>query len=63
MSDFATRYLLVCEALPTTQASFAFTVFERAFNDFGLPRMIRTDNGLSQKSRAQSFAELACCQI
>ena len=46
ITDFATRYLLVCEALPTTQASFAFTVFERAFKDFGLPRTIRTDNGL-----------------
>jgi putative transposase len=46
ITDFATRYLLVCEALPTTQAQFAFTVFERAFKDFGLPRTIRTDNGL-----------------
>jgi putative transposase len=46
LTDFATRYLLVCEALPSTQASFAFTVFERAFKDFGLPRTIRTDNGL-----------------
>ncbi len=24
---------------------YAFTVFERAFKDFGLPRAIRTDNG------------------
>jgi len=46
ITDFATRYLLVCEALPSTQASFAFTVFERAFKDFGLPATIRTDNGL-----------------
>jgi hypothetical protein len=28
---FATRYLLVCEALSSTQGRFAFTVFERAF--------------------------------
>jgi len=46
ITDFATRYLLVCEALASTQASFAFTVFERAFKDFGLPGTIRTDNGL-----------------
>ena len=45
ITDFATRYLLSCEALANTQASFAFTVFERVFKDFGLPRAIRTDNG------------------
>ncbi len=45
ISDFASRYLLGCEALSTTAAMFAFSVFERAFKDFGLPRAIRTDNG------------------
>ena len=44
--DFASRYLLTCEALLTTQEQFAFTVFERAFKEFGLPAAIRTDNGL-----------------
>jgi putative transposase len=46
ITDFATRYLLVCEALATTKEHFAFTVFERAFKDFGLPKAIRTDNGV-----------------
>ena len=46
ITDFASRYLLTCEALLTTQETFAFTVFERAFKDFGLPGAIRTDNGL-----------------
>jgi putative transposase len=46
ITDFATRYLLTCEALSTTQEKFAFTVFERAFKEFGLPRVIRTDNGV-----------------
>lgn len=46
ITDFATRYLLACEALATTQATFAFAVFERAFNEFGLPLAIRTDNGV-----------------
>jgi putative transposase len=45
ITDFASRYLLGCEALSTTKAMFAFSVFERAFKDFGLPRAIRTDNG------------------
>jgi putative transposase len=46
ITDFASRYLLTCEALSTTQEKFAFTVFERTFKDFGLPHRIRTDNGL-----------------
>ncbi len=46
ITDFASRYLLTCEALSTTQETFAFTVFERTFKEFGLPRAIRTDNGV-----------------
>jgi len=46
ISDFASRYLLTCEALGTTQKKFAFTAFERTFKEFGLPDAIRTDNGL-----------------
>jgi putative transposase len=46
ITDFATRYLLACEALSTTQERYAFSVFERAFQDFGLPEAIRTDNGV-----------------
>jgi putative transposase len=38
MSACASRYLLTCEALSTTQEVYAFTVFERAFKEFGLPR-------------------------
>jgi putative transposase len=46
ITDFASRYLLTCEALSTTQEQFAFTVFERTFKEFGLPGAIRTDNGV-----------------
>src|SRR6186713_1807452 len=46
VTDFASRYLLTCEALATTQEKFAFTVFERTFKEFGLPHLIRTDNGV-----------------
>jgi putative transposase len=31
VTDFASRYLLTCEALSTTRETFAFAVFERAF--------------------------------
>ena len=46
VSDSASRFLLACDALSSTAESFAFVVFERTFKDFGLPRAIRTDNGV-----------------
>jgi putative transposase len=46
ITDFASRYLIACEALSTTQERYAFGVFERAFQDFGVPQAIRTDNGV-----------------
>jgi putative transposase len=45
ITDFASRYLICCEALDTTRERYAFSVFERAFKEFGLPLAIRTDNG------------------
>ena len=55
ISDFASRYLICCEALATTKAVYAFTVFERVFKDFGLPRAIRTDNGIPFASGGAFF--------
>jgi len=46
ITDFSSRYLLTCEALHTTKECYAFSVFERAFKDFGLPKAILTDNGV-----------------
>jgi putative transposase len=46
VTDFASRYLIACEALASTRENTAFTVFERAFKDFGLPGAMRTDNGI-----------------
>jgi len=46
VTDYASRYLLLCEGLATTKECFAFTVFERLFQERGLPRAIRTDNGV-----------------
>ena len=45
VTDAASRYLLGCEALLSTNRHDAFIVFERLFKDYGLPRAIRTDNG------------------
>jgi putative transposase len=46
ITDYRSRYLLACEGLSSTRSEFAFSVFERAFKDFGLPTAIRTDNGV-----------------
>jgi putative transposase len=55
VTDFASRYLLCCDALATTKEIYAFTVFERAFKDFGLPQAIRTDNGCPFASASAIF--------
>jgi putative transposase len=46
ITDFASRYLLGCEALESTREAPAFPVFERIFREFGLPDAMRTDNGV-----------------
>src|SRR5918996_3427691 len=40
------RYRAEGTALSTTKEMYAFTVFERTFQEFGLQRAIRTDNGV-----------------
>lgn len=46
MADQHSRYLLACQGLLSTKGRDVRTVFERTFRDFGLPRAIRTDNGV-----------------
>jgi transposase InsO family protein len=46
VADQHTRYLLACHALPSTRAAGVQPVFERLFREHGLPRAIRTDNGV-----------------
>lgn len=41
ITDYRSRYLLAGDGLSSTRSDFAFTVFERAFKDFGLPAEIR----------------------
>jgi putative transposase len=55
ITDFASRYLICCDALATTKEMYAFTVFERTFKDFGLPLAIRTDNGVPFASASAFF--------
>jgi len=42
VTDHASRYLLVCEALSSTKENYAFTVFERLFKERGLPASAAT---------------------
>lgn len=44
--DLHTRYLLSCTALESTAVSTSEKVFLRLFREHGLPRVIRTDNGI-----------------
>lgn len=46
VTDHASRYLLLCEALESTREELAFTAFERLFKERGLPISIRSDNGV-----------------
>jgi len=43
--DHASRYLLACDIVPGTRYEDARASFERAFQRYGLPDRIRTDNG------------------
>lgn len=46
VTDFSSRYLLACDALESNKELYAFDVFERVFKEYGLPKAIRTDNGV-----------------
>jgi transposase InsO family protein len=46
VTDHASRYLLLCEALESTREDTAFIAFEQLFRERGLPSAIRTDNGV-----------------
>jgi len=46
VTDHASRYLLLCEALESNRQELAFQAFERLFQERGLPRAIRSDNGV-----------------
>jgi transposase InsO family protein len=52
MSDLHSRYLLKCQSLGSRKHSHAYPVFLAAFREYGLPRVIRTDNGGPFATRA-----------
>jgi transposase InsO family protein len=46
VTDHASRYLLLCEALESTREELTVTAFEQMFRERGLPFAIRSDNGV-----------------
>jgi transposase InsO family protein len=46
VTDQASRFLLMCEAMESTREELAVTAFERLFAERGLPLSIRSDNGV-----------------
>lgn len=46
VTDHASRFLLLCEALESNREDLAFRAFERLFKERGLPGAIRSDNGV-----------------
>ena len=46
VTDHASRYLLMCEALESVREETAFQAFEQLFRERGLPTAIRSDNGV-----------------
>ena len=46
IADGYSRYLLACQGLRSTALALAEPVFRRLFHEYGLPRAIRTDNGV-----------------
>jgi putative transposase len=46
IADLHSRCLLACHGLLSTRTLGVLPIFERLFREFGLPRAIRTDNGV-----------------
>lgn len=51
VADQHTRYLLACQGLSSIHGWRVRPVFERLFEEYGLPRAIRTDNGVPFATR------------
>jgi len=55
VTDHASRYVLMCEALDSVREDMAITAFEQLFLERGLPAAIRSDNGVPFASANSLF--------
>ena len=46
VTDGFSRYLIGCQGLPSTSTELSKPVFRRLFREYGLPSIIRSDNGV-----------------
>jgi len=46
VTDQASRFILMCDGQTSAKAVTALSAFERLFKERGLPRAIRSDNGV-----------------
>jgi transposase InsO family protein len=46
ITDHYSRFLIACEALEDTKTESVFPVFEAIFQKYGMPKIIRSDNGV-----------------
>lgn len=61
LTDACSRYLLRCQALPSVEAWRAFPIYEAAFREYGLPDVMRNDNGTPFAS--VGLAGLSCLSV
>ena len=52
ITDAFSRYLLRCQGMPRPCTASTRSIFESAFREYGLPEVIRSDNGAPFASRA-----------
>ena len=55
VTDHASRFLLLCEALESVREDTTITAFEQLFRQRGLPGAMRSDNGVPFASRSSLF--------
>jgi len=64
ISDYSSRYLLCCRHLDRMSYKLTRMRFERVFREYGLPEVIRTDNGTPFSSRGLGgLSRLSCWWI
>jgi transposase InsO family protein len=65
VTDHASRFLLLCEAMEGTKEAPVITAFEQLFRDRGLPGAIRSDNGVPFASPNGLFnlSKLSVCWL
>jgi transposase InsO family protein len=61
LSDLASRYVLRLQAVERTDTEHVWPIFDAAFREFGLPKVIRSDNGSPFASTG--VGELSCLAV